>query len=1547
MAARLVGVQKRVTETRKVRAGVSRSFGAADVRREMEAETARERSGPGVIDSTAFWSDLRDGSPDGAKSQRVHHNIGDASVRTRTSRNLSVAVSDSSFSSGGSLSLPLESPIGAEALRAIRYESRRASVAAGHGTAQIRMTNLLESPGRSTRLQQSELASMVLASPTHSTKGAVRQRGGAHSGSGRDSSSSVDTSRELGRRGSIDRAAVDGSTSQLSAALEADEAEAVATKTKRCTCLIDPQNVWKLRWDLVIAIFIIFSVILVPLRLAFELEATGVWLGIDIFIDCCFAVDIIATFSTAYYLDGVMITNRRKIAREYMFGMFWVDFLSTVPFHHIGWIVQTIMKGGRNTTVYLQGIRLLKALRLIRLLRLGRLLKLRRFAIILEEQIGVNTAVLTFGAVVFTVLFSIHIIACFWYYVGPGLDTTLELFYGIPEANATRSHWLSAYIDSKFSDSPNEFDSIPRQYVASVYWAAATAMSVGYGDITATTDIERLYSILALLVGAGLFGYIISSVSTMIVTAAPRQAEMQRQMQEVVEYAREQSLPRVLRRDIIAHFEHFLSWKSVYDETGILSNMSDPLAELVVRNRYREVIMRIDMLNHGLDDVIPRSLRGEAQSVRRHGGAAVAAALAAAEEGMRRRRTDMVRAQFGRPSRTAANNTRAARVARRIFERIFTCVLRPKVSPLDHVGPSALPGGFMCALLPLMRPFRISSGSVVFGPSDSPGEMYFILEGIVEISLGNAGHIGDHHHAPLDEFGFRKDISLGDDIAKDELPSPPTSPLAARLKQATCARCRPKATVLPSKHAATSFEFPFLTSTGVVGGTTVRANAVWEGASDRGAIGFYAGDRCVFQFFIKLGALCQWYVRHETKDGASGFEESGPYAKEQLQEWLAMAVLPPTVLVARATSDRANESAWVPLGEAPLPLFACREASTDGSWGASVLGTGGKISSGAEIELEVTVNQRCFSVKLNGRRVAEFKSSESIDLSDVTEIAWDFDFDPMSSTIYIPSIVVGVLTHGQHFGEEHVLWVDESVDAGAASSIDGTDEQRWDPWASALPGSFTYGAAVNCSILSVTASELQHAALVEFPEINQLMLNHARRRWWLLERTSRKVVAHTNSVTRASSGAAPAAGAPGEGGGAASPAAKNVRTGSIFAKAAAAPPSPTRSEDFIAAAGAIPIMHNASVVSRGALRTARLWPQPRSEKTQHAKFVCIVQRASAPVETTDGEAQVAIELKEKVRRTKLTKELSPSEQIELEFTVSDDDFVEMTKEKRMLAIPKFAGDAVRVELTVWEVLFKKWLCLPRLPVKIAWDLFVGLLIVYSVIVVPFRISFNVVSEGIFFWLDTGIDVCFFIDIVASFRTPYLDNDTGGYVLMQCSIALSYLKLWFWIDLVSTVPVDSLFLIAGVGGQEELRSLRLIRVLRLARLLKLVRLLKLSKLAPSLSGISHELPPGAGKLLRLMFEALLVAHLLACFYFLSSYVFDKDKPTYEDSWWGADGTQIEEGEYWRQYLASMYVVCMPARVGFSPLRWSARVVPSISLTAQPTFSSHADIGRLQR
>ncbi len=50
----------------------------------------------------------------------------------------------------------------------------------------------------------------------------------------------------------------------------------------------------------------------------------------------------------------------------------------------------------------------------------------------------------------------------------------------------------------------------------SLYFAIITITTIGYGDISATTDIERIVVGFMALISSGVFAYIISIVSDMI-----------------------------------------------------------------------------------------------------------------------------------------------------------------------------------------------------------------------------------------------------------------------------------------------------------------------------------------------------------------------------------------------------------------------------------------------------------------------------------------------------------------------------------------------------------------------------------------------------------------------------------------------------------------------------------------------------------------------------------------------------------------------------------------------------------------------------------------------------------------------------------------------------------------------------------------------------------------------------------------------------------------------------------------------------------------------
>lgn len=106
--------------------------------------------------------------------------------------------------------------------------------------------------------------------------------------------------------------------------------------------------------------------------------------------------------------------------------------------------------------------------------------------------------------------------------------------------------------------------------------------------------------------------------------------------------------------------------------------------------------------------------------------------------------------------------------------------------------------------------------------------------------------------------------------------------------------------------------------------------------------------------------------------------------------------------------------------------------------------------------------------------------------------------------------------------------------------------------------------------------------------------------------------------------------------------------------------------------------------------------------------------------------------------------------------------------------------------------YYKYTINPSATYKLIWDAVVSFIVIYSIIMVPLQLSFSVATEGGFFVVDWIIDVLFMIDIVVNFFTAY--NDNRGTVYDNCKIVKHYLKTWFIIDLVSTIPFDKLFCI---------------------------------------------------------------------------------------------------------------------------------------------------------
>lgn len=376
-------------------------------------------------------------------------------------------------------------------------------------------------------------------------------------------------------------AALSAATFGFSTSSESPEQRCDASIISRLACymckfVVIPTAPWKSAWDVFILLLIVYSAVTVPVRVCFSAEATtwGVSWWFEVAISLAFMGDLYLSFCTAYHEQGEWITSRLQIAKRYLTGWFWIDAPSSVPVE----LIQLVYTSGDQ-------VKMLRLLRLLRLIRLMRLLKVEQYIDSIEENFDVNLRVLRLVGVVMKVVFVSHLLGCFWFYVGSAQR----------DDESAKESWLSVYDNGSALDA-----SVGQQYLYSVYWALTTLTTVGYGDITAQNDLERAYTMFALLVSAMVFAYLMGDITALIASLDKQKAMIDSRMDAVKEYASWRKLPNDLRIRVRRYYTHFFQEQPGFDETEILEGLSHALRAEVTRDILKDTLGRLHLFTHRL-----------------------------------------------------------------------------------------------------------------------------------------------------------------------------------------------------------------------------------------------------------------------------------------------------------------------------------------------------------------------------------------------------------------------------------------------------------------------------------------------------------------------------------------------------------------------------------------------------------------------------------------------------------------------------------------------------------------------------------------------------------------------------------------------------------------------------------------------------------------------------------------------------------------------------------------------------------------------------------
>eukprot|EP01043_Picozoa_sp_COSAG02_P044716 COSAG02_NODE_4021_length_5891_cov_414.995684_1_plen_1502_part_00 len=353
-------------------------------------------------------------------------------------------------------------------------------------------------------------------------------------------------------------------------------------------------------WDLIQIFMLFYVALVVPFRIGFHFESTPTeWIfWWEVVVDLYFWCDIVINCRTAYYDEhNELIIDNAKICKKYLKGWFLLDFLSCLPVTYIGLLVNQ-----NDNQAAGADLKMLKVFRMVRLAKLLRLARVKRLVARLEEQYRFIARGSRVVAIVATIMFTAHLVACTWHMAGSSRVEEIGTDRSTGEV-VTLKPWVMGQYGGIGDGSTEDPDfenglqvSTMTRYVDALYYSVTTLTTVGYGDRVPNTDLEKVISILCELAGSVIFGVIAGSLSTIAMAESMTRIEIKQKISQLNELMNVKNVPKSMRIKFSNQMTNWFAKKSVFDEEMLLSYLPPRQRKDLLTIIYKPFMMQCPLM---------------------------------------------------------------------------------------------------------------------------------------------------------------------------------------------------------------------------------------------------------------------------------------------------------------------------------------------------------------------------------------------------------------------------------------------------------------------------------------------------------------------------------------------------------------------------------------------------------------------------------------------------------------------------------------------------------------------------------------------------------------------------------------------------------------------------------------------------------------------------------------------------------------------------------------------------------------------------------------
>ncbi len=297
-------------------------------------------------------------------------------------------------------------------------------------------------------------------------------------------------------------------------------------------------------WEITTAVITIYATIEIPLGLVFSGMRQTPVLVAEALITAVFVADLFYRYRDAS-------AGGPEARAQYLKGWLWIDGLASIPF---GTLVATPFR----------------ALRLLRLLRLVKLLRVSSAVNRLKNVQIINPSVVRMAVLMFWILLTAHFVAIGWI----ALDAV------------DRTHHARA------------------QYLQAMYWTSTTLTTIGYGDITPVTPPQTIYTIFIQILGAGLYGFVIGSIASLIANIDVAKTQFREKLERINTFLRYRSIPGELQTRVNDYYEYLWNSRRGHEEATILDELPLSLRTQIAYHINSEIIEKVPIFQGAGEQLI-------------------------------------------------------------------------------------------------------------------------------------------------------------------------------------------------------------------------------------------------------------------------------------------------------------------------------------------------------------------------------------------------------------------------------------------------------------------------------------------------------------------------------------------------------------------------------------------------------------------------------------------------------------------------------------------------------------------------------------------------------------------------------------------------------------------------------------------------------------------------------------------------------------------------------------------------------------------------------